>query len=336
MLRFLVLSICIVYCISFTYSQGTPSSCTFTDPATNFTYDLSSMALPATDALTSFYDYNDTTSSVGNYFVSNICSPVNVTLFPGMDSNTAVLQIDFSNSNYSCGLVTNSSFSAYDGEPSTYGQGVRVYYGNGTYCGGASVARSTIIDIGCDPTQQGHISNVTEPSSCSYYIQMWASAGCATNYSPPSSPSHMPSVNTTCPSPVPSVNTTCPSPVPSVNTTCPSPVPSVNTTCPSPVPSVNTTCPTPMPSVNTTCPTPLPTMTNVTIPTLSNSTTPSLTNSTAASKTSTGSSGIPSWVWWVLASVLVLILIIAACIAGFVIWKKKQQQNYDFDPIDYE
>jgi len=333
MLRFLLLSICIVYCISFTYSQGNPSLCTYTDPATNFTYDLSAMALPVTDNLTSFYDYNDTTSSAGNYFVSNICAPVNVTLFPGMDNNTAVLQIDFSNSNYSCGLVTNSSFSAYGGEPSTYGQGVRVYYGNGTFCGGASVARSTIIDIGCDLTQQGHISNVSEPSPCSYHIQMWAMSACATNYSPTSSPSHMPSVNTTCPSPVPPVNTTCPSPVPPVNTTCPSPVPPVNTTCPSPVPPVNTTCPTP---VNTTCPTPLPTMTNVTIPSLTNSTTPSLTNSTAASKTSTSSSGIPSWVWWVLASVLVLILIIAACIAGFVIWKKKQQQNYDFDPIDYE
>jgi len=190
MLRFLLLSICIVYCISFTYSQGNPSLCTYTDPATNFTYDLSAMALPVTDNLTSFYDYNDTTSSAGNYFVSNICAPVNVTLFPGMDNNTAVLQIDFSNSNYSCGLVTNSSFSAYGGEPSTYGlclyyflsfflnffflflgQGVRVYYGNGTFCGGASVARSTIIDIGCDLTQQGHISNVSEPSPCSYHIQ---------------------------------------------------------------------------------------------------------------------------------------------------------------------
>eukprot|EP01050_Picozoa_sp_SAG11_P026376 SAG11_NODE_6294_length_1343_cov_1.311093_2_plen_176_part_01 len=62
---------------------------------------------------------------------------------------------------------------------------VTLTYEHGSRRGGCDVDRSTEIVVTCDPCNNHNISKVSEPSKCTYRVEVSSFTGCATNHPPP-------------------------------------------------------------------------------------------------------------------------------------------------------
>merc|ERR1712137_515868 len=166
------------------------------------TYDLSSLTMPPTG--NSFYTYSDT---LGNFTV-NVCGAVNSDVC-GADAGSCQQQGTGNETlSFSCGKASTAMFGTYSGlATNATCPGVQITYSNGTDC--ALNPRSTILNIGCDPSNpSGDIISVSEDDTCEYSFQMWAAAACGTPPVASISPAMSPSMNTTSPVMSPTLNGT--------------------------------------------------------------------------------------------------------------------------------
>merc|ERR1712232_678790 len=327
------------------YGQSSPSSCSYTD-TNGCTYDIGALAYPDDQPLQDYYSYADGQIT---YYV-NICSPLNDTF--GELPGTTVLQTapEGVAGNYSCGVIdTSSAFSDYAGtNPTGQCPGVTVEYFNGQAC--QSSNRSSTINVACDATANtATITSITEDSPCHYVIQMSSKEACGVP--PATSPVETPTPTTTTSvsaaaspveTPTPTTTTSVsvaasPMGTPSISDS-PSVTPSFSVGASLSVTATISTTPSTSPSISPSrsdSSSPTPSLTVGASP--SNTATISITPTISVSQSvpsSSDSSGIDSWVWWVIGIVGVLVIVIIIAGAGFFVYKKKKQQSYD--SIGYE
>merc|ERR1712232_3778 len=329
------------------YGQSSPSSCSYTD-TNGCTYDIGALAYPDDQPLQDYYSYADGQIT---YYV-NICSPLNDTF--GELPGTTVLQTapEGVAGNYSCGVIdTSSAFSDYAGtNPTGQCPGVTVEYFNGQAC--QSSNRSSTINVACDATANtATITSITEDSPCHYVIQMSSKEACGVPpaTSPTDTVSASVSVSVSVSAAASPVETPTPTTTTSVSVAAsPMGTPSISDS-PSVTPSFSvgaslsvtatiSTTPSTSPSISPSrsdSSSPTPSLTVGASP--SNTATISITPTISVSQSvpsSSDSSGIDSWVWWVIGIVGVLVIVIIIAGAGFFVYKKKKQQSYD--SIGYE
>merc|ERR1712232_51566 len=345
------------------YGQSSPSSCSYTD-TNGCTYDIGALAYPDDQPLQDYYSYADGQIT---YYV-NICSPLNDTF--GELPGTTVLQTapEGVAGNYSCGVIdTSSAFSDYAGtNPTGQCPGVTVEYFNGQAC--QSSNRSSTINVACDATANtATITSITEDSPCHYVIQMSSKEACgvppatsptdtvsasvsvSVSVSAAASPVETPTTTTSVSAAASPVETPTPTTTTSVSVAAsPMGTPSISDS-PSVTPSFSvgaslsvtatiSTTPSTSPSISPSrsdSSSPTPSLTVGASP--SNTATISITPTISVSQSvpsSSDSSGIDSWVWWVIGIVGVLVIVIIIAGAGFFVYKKKKQQSYD--SIGYE
>merc|ERR1712232_25225 len=293
------------------YGQSSPSSCSYTD-TNGCTYDIGALAYPDDQPLQDYYSYADGQIT---YYV-NICSPLNDTF--GELPGTTVLQTapEGVAGNYSCGVIdTSSAFSDYAGtNPTGQCPGVTVEYFNGQAC--QSSNRSSTINVACDATANtATITSITEDSPCHYVIQMSSKEACGVP--PATSPTDTVSASVSVTTSVSAAASPVETPTPTTTTSVSVAASPMGTPSISDSPSV-----TPSFSVGAS---------------LSVTATISITPTISVSQSvpsSSDSSGIDSWVWWVIGIVGVLVIVIIIAGAGFFVYKKKKQQSYD--SIGYE
>merc|ERR1712125_92829 len=293
------------------YGQSSPSSCSYTD-TNGCTYDIGALAYPDDQPLQDYYSYADGQIT---YYV-NICSPLNDTF--GELPGTTVLQTapEGVAGNYSCGVIdTSSAFSDYAGtNPTGQCPGVTVEYFNGQAC--QSSNRSSTINVACDATANtATITSITEDSPCHYVIQMSSKEACGVP--PATSPTDTVSASVSVSVSVSAAASPVETPTPTTTTSVSVAASPMGTPSISDSPSV-----TPSFSVGASL-----------SDTATISTTPTISVSQSV-PSSSDSSGIDSWVWWVIGIVGVLVIVIIIAGAGFFVYKKKKQQSYD--SIGYE
>merc|ERR1712232_1491523 len=321
------------------YGQSSPSSCSYTD-TNGCTYDIGALAYPDDQPLQDYYSYADGQIT---YYV-NICSPLNDTF--GELPGTTVLQTapEGVAGNYSCGVIdTSSAFSDYAGtNPTGQCPGVTVEYFNGQAC--QSSNRSSTINVACDATANtATITSITEDSPCHYVIQMSSKEACGVP--PATSPTDTVSASVSASpveTPTPTTTTSVSAAASPVETPTisdsPSVTPSFSVGASLSVTATISTTPSTSPSISPSrsdSSSPTPSLTVGASP--SNTATISITPTISVSQSvpsSSDSSGIDSWVWWVIGIVGVLVIVIIIAGAGFFVYKKKKQQSYD--SIGYE
>merc|ERR1712232_558737 len=309
------------------YGQSSPSSCSYTD-TNGCTYDIGALAYPDDQPLQDYYSYADGQIT---YYV-NICSPLNDTF--GELPGTTVLQTapEGVAGNYSCGVIdTSSAFSDYAGtNPTGQCPGVTVEYFNGQAC--QSSNRSSTINVACDATANtATITSITEDSPCHYVIQMSSKEACGVP--PATSPTDTVSASVSVS--VSAAASPVETPTPTTTTSVSAAASPVETPTPTTTTSVSVAAsPMGTPSISDS-PSVTPSLTVGASP--SNTATISITPTISVSQSvpsSSDSSGIDSWVWWVIGIVGVLVIVILIAGAGFFVYKKKKQQSYD--SIGYE
>merc|ERR1712232_500261 len=309
------------------YGQSSPSSCSYTD-TNGCTYDIGALAYPDDQPLQDYYSYADGQIT---YYV-NICSPLNDTF--GELPGTTVLQTapEGVAGNYSCGVIdTSSAFSDYAGtNPTGQCPGVTVEYFNGQAC--QSSNRSSTINVACDATANtATITSITEDSPCHYVIQMSSKEACGVP--PATSPTDTVSASVSVS--VSAAASPVETPTPTTTTSVSAAASPVETPTPTTTTSVSVAAsPMGTPSISDS---PSVTPSFSVGASLSVTATISITPTISVSQSvpsSSDSSGIDSWVWWVIGIVGVLVIVILIAGAGFFVYKKKKQQSYD--SIGYE